>query len=293
MAHTNHFFPSADPDEQAPPDLLPLSATSIQLTWFQPEAPNGLILGYRVYRDGVNIANVTGLNYTDEGLEPDTSYSYFIEAFNVVGTTQSVTVSQRTLEGVPTGFSLPTLQALNATSVQAMWLEPTDTNGIISQYELVLVDLGLGGEQVVFAGFGFSAIVSGLVPFTTYSFIIRACTSGGCGSSQATQVQTLEASPSLQPAPNVTTVNATSLIISWDFPSEPNGVVTQFDVRQRNDPFTGNGFLVETVSNTTLSILVVNLRPFISYEFSVVSYTGGGSTQSEWSDGITAEDSEY
>ena len=291
-----HTYTLSAPDEQAPPDTLPLSASSIQLTWLEPEAPNGIILGYIIYRNGTLIANISDLSYNDTELTPDTVYSYIIEAFNVIGSTRSVSRTGRTLEGAPTGVQSPNLTALSATSVSASWVESGTTNGVISRYELVRVTLGsesgIISEEIVFTGLSLSATVMGLQPFTDYFFVVRACTSGGCGSSEPSTVRTLEAPPTFQSAPNVTSLSSSSLLITWDIPAEPNGILTRYDIVQRNSPFVGEGFAVGMVLNRGERFTVNGLRPFTVYEFQVVSYTGGGGTASEWTNGITDEDSE-
>lgn len=264
------------------------------LTWSAPEAPNGVITSYEVHRDGEEIATVTGdRKYTDDGLTPNTLYSYTIEAFNVIGSTLSQVTNVRTLEGNPTGFEVLRLQALTAFTVMASWSAPTTPNGIIQRFELVRVTFGpeqvIVDEMVVFNGASdvFSTVVSGLLPFTDYTFLIRACTSGGCGSSGPSSVQTLEAPPSFQPAPNVTIQSATSVHVSWSSPPIPNGIITLYELRQRNSPFTGNGTVL--ISTTALQFVVQGLNPFTMYEFSVVSFTGAGGTRSLWTLGTTDE----
>ena len=277
------------PDEQAPPSLTALNSTSILLTWLPPEAPNGVILGYNIYRDGNLTANTMETTYIDTDLTPNTRYSYVIEAINTVGTTTSVAVAQQTLEGVPTGITPPTLQAIGSMVVQATWEVPAVTNGMIVRYELVIVAVsGVPTEDVVFSGLELSTNVSRLLPFTVYSFELRACTSGRCGFSDPSQVQTGEAPPTFQPAPNVTMVSSTSLQVSWDPPAEPNGVVSHYVIYQRSEPFEGEGVAVGNVTSSVLSFLVEGLCPFTSYEFRVVSFTTGGGTASGWSLGKTA-----
>ena len=284
------------PDEQAPPNTVPLSAGSIQLTWLEPEAPNGIIAGYIIYRNSTQIANISTLSYNDTGLTPDTVYSYVIEAFNVIGSTRSQPRTGRTLEGAPTRVQNPNLTALSATSVSASWVEPGTTNGVISRYELVRVTLGseavIISEEIVFTGLAMSTTVTGLLPFTDYFFVVRACTSGGCGSSEPSSVRTLEAPPTFQPAPNVTSLSSSSLLITWDIPTEPNGILTRYEIVQRNSPFVGEGLTVGTVLSGVEMFTVDGLRPFTVYEFRVLSYTEGGGTASQWSNGITDEDSE-
>lgn len=276
------FFLSA-PDELAPPTLLP-SSTSILLTWLPPEVPNGFIVGYRVFQDGVLVANVTGLNYTSDGLQPNSQYSFFLEAFTSAGSTRSSPVTGRTLEGVPTGLAPPTLTPISSSSILASWTPPSEPNGVIVRYELLLEVDG-----IVFTGLSLSATVSNLRAFTMYSFFIRACTAGGCGDSSLAQVQTLEAPPTFQSPPSVSTLTAATVLVEWVGPEVPNGIVTQYEVRRRESPFTGDGESIRNVTSNTTSFTAADLQSFTAYEFSVTSYTGGGATQSPWTRVTTGE----
>lgn len=277
----------------APPTLTP-SPTSILLTWLPPEAPNGFIQNFNVFRDGVLIATVPELNFTSTGLVPDTEYSFFIEAVNSAGSTRSNTVTTRTLDGVPTGVAPPILLAVSVNSVRATWTVPSAPNGDIIGYELLRVTRepmtgDIVSETVEFSGIALTTAISNLAPFTLYEFRVRACTAGGCGSSDPAQVRTMQAPPTFQMQPNVSTLTSASLLVEWEEPEEPNGVVVQYDVRQREQPFQDNGVFLGNVSASARSFTATNLQPFTVYEFSIVSYTLGGGTQSEWRDGITTE----
>ena len=282
------------PDELAPPILTPLSSSSILLTWRTPEVPTeGFIQGYNIFVDNIVAATVTTLNYTSGGLRPDTSYSFFIRAFNSIGFTISATVSARTLEGIPMGLAPPILIAVDAKRISALWDIPTLSNGIISRYELVQVTLeaedAITDEEIVFTGLAMMVVIGDLLPFTLYTFIVRACTSGGCGPSNPSTVQTLEAPPTFQALPNVSTLTNISLLIIWEEPDVPNGIVVQYEIRQREIPFQGNGMVIANVSSNVLSFVAADLDSFSEYEFSVESYTQGGSARSGWTRGRTAE----
>ena len=286
---------SLAPDEQGPPTATPISSTVIQLTWLPPEAPNGVILGFRLFRNGSNIADVTSMAYNDTDLTPDTYYAYYIESYNIISSTTSTEIVSRTLEGIPTGLGPPTYQVLNSTAVEAYWMEPTVSHGTISDYRLVLVQAGgvdIDDEEV-FQGFAFSYIVTNLRPFTVYSFIVQACTTGGCGSSNSSETQTAQAPPTFQPAPRVITLSDTQLSLQWDAPAEPNGIVISYSVFQREAPFEGDGSFVMSVNPSTLSLVVDGLQPFTTYQFRIESHTEPGGTSSEWSEGTTGEAGTY
>jgi fibronectin type 3 domain-containing protein len=68
----------------------PLSASSIQITWLSPSGTDKPS-GYTIYRSTVasgtfpSIANTSNLTYTDTGLNPSTTYYYFVKAYNSYG----------------------------------------------------------------------------------------------------------------------------------------------------------------------------------------------------------------
>ena len=284
------FLPSA-PDQQAPADLTPLSSTAVGLNWLPPEAPYGVILYYVVYRNGIPVTNTSQRAYNDTGLLPHTTYTYAIQAANVIGRTTSYATSVTTLDGVPQGLAAPNVTVLSATSVLASWTPPLQPNGIIARYELILGGGGAsnGVSSSVFSGQALSTTVNGLQPYMSYTLLVQACTSGGCGPSNTTGFLTLQAAPSSQPSPAVTTVNATAVRVDWTAPPTPNGVLTQYDVRERGAPFSGNGALVQSLGAGVFSLVVGGLAPFTTYQFAVVSYTAVGSAQSNWTSGRTNE----
>lgn len=179
---------------------------------------------------------------------------------------------------------------VNSTAVEVSWSEPNISHGVIVQYRLILVEAaGQTTEEEVFRGLAFSYVVTNLQPFTVYAFVVQACTSGGCGPSDPSQVETAEAPPTFQPAPSVVTLSATALSVQWSAPDQPNGVIIRYDVFQREAPFEGGGVEVATVNSSVFMVEVSGLLPFTTYQFSVESHTAAGGTRSEWSEGTTAQ----
>jgi len=82
---------------KAPSDLAakPVSATEVKLTW---KGPNNE-LGFLLYRDGKEIVELpeNTKSYMDSGLRPATSYRYEIKAYNLVGESDTVACSVKTL----------------------------------------------------------------------------------------------------------------------------------------------------------------------------------------------------
>jgi hypothetical protein len=82
--------PAGSPDTTPPtaPNnvlALPLNDRQIKLSWNPAtDTETGIVL-YNIFRDGVQVGTVKGLNYTDTGLNEQTAYSYRISAVNYHG----------------------------------------------------------------------------------------------------------------------------------------------------------------------------------------------------------------
>ena len=61
-----------------------VSSTSIELSWSASTDDAG-VAGYRVYRDGSEVAYVTGTQHADTGLSPSTTYAYTVTAEDAAG----------------------------------------------------------------------------------------------------------------------------------------------------------------------------------------------------------------
>ena len=225
--------------EEAPPAgmrrpvLRVTSATSIEITWQEPEYPNGIITSYEIRRDGTLIYTTTLHQYTDYELLPGKTYTYRVTAFNGQGSTVSPAATATSYPSSPSGMNPPTTQPVSATSIRAEWQEPLQPNGDIHNYTLT------ADGEVVYAGRGFSHVVDGLEYWTEYSLRIQACTLRGCAISTPTKVRTLEAAPLGMLPPKLTALADRNgahdgVRVDWAPPRRPNGIITYYDVYRRN-----------------------------------------------------------
>ncbi|MFP7287958.1 glycosyl hydrolase family 28-related protein [Shouchella clausii] len=86
-------FESVEEDgEKSPPEapinltLQSKTSTSVTLTW---ESVGDDIDAYHVYRDGIEVDQVAQRQFTDSGLEPNTTYTYSVKASNANGLSDS------------------------------------------------------------------------------------------------------------------------------------------------------------------------------------------------------------
>ncbi len=103
----------AQADRTPPSTPTGLSATvissgQINLAW-TASTDNVGVRGYRVYRDDVQIAAMTGTGYADAGLYPGTSYTYAIAAYDAAGnaSVKSTAVIATTATDTNPPFRLP------------------------------------------------------------------------------------------------------------------------------------------------------------------------------------------
>ncbi len=128
-------------DVTAPTVPESLAATSVQhtsvsLNW-DPASDNVAVTGYRVLRDGAEVATVAGTTYTGTGLTPLTAYQYQVAARDAAGNESgpSAAIDVTTTEfatdvtppSIPTGVAQT---GATASSVTLSWNAATDDTGV-------------------------------------------------------------------------------------------------------------------------------------------------------------------
>lgn len=273
--------PESSPTGVMPPNVTSSTARAHTLQWFAPSSPNGVILGYRLLRNGTVVHNATSpTQFMDSGLLPATLYTYSVQACTSAGCTVSPLVAAVTLESTPEGVQAPTaVLALSATSIRVEWASPGRPNGVIVRYE-VLVN---GSTAVTTNGTTNVAAVTGLQPFAIYVVAIRACTVIGCTDGPSSLVMTLEAAPVGFSAPSLMVLTSMSIDISWSLPVMPQGILLGFSVYRNNT-------LVANVSASTLSYVDSSLSPHTTYSYVVAVHNSAGSTSTVPVSARTAQD---
>jgi hypothetical protein len=99
--------PAADTSPPSTPTNVigsALSSSQINVLW-SASTDNVGVAGYTIFRNGAQVGNVTSTSYTDSGLNPSTTYSYTVRAYDAAGNTspQSSSVTVTTLAGVTGG----------------------------------------------------------------------------------------------------------------------------------------------------------------------------------------------
>jgi chitodextrinase len=102
---------SGAPDTTPPSAPASLTATAvsssqINLSW-PASTDNVGVVGYKIFRNSVQVATSTTTSYSDTGLSPLTTYTYTVAAYDQAGNTSTLSPSaSATTQGVPFDFSL-------------------------------------------------------------------------------------------------------------------------------------------------------------------------------------------
>jgi len=185
-AQSSTLATSTTPDTAAPsvPSGLLLSThtlTSIKLTW-TAATDNVGVTGYKIYRNGTQVATSQATNYDDTGLAPGVSYNYTVAAYDAAGNTSAQsgvssfsTLADTTAPSVPAGLASP---SQTATSITLSWTASTD-------------DVAVTGYKVYRNGTILVTTTNttytdtGLTPGTNYSYTVVAYDGTGNNSAQS------------------------------------------------------------------------------------------------------------
>ncbi|XP_003474286.2 usherin isoform X2 [Cavia porcellus] len=246
---------------------------TIVLHWKKPIQSNGPIIYYSLLRNGVERFRGTSLSFSDtEGIQPFQEYCYQLAACTVAGCTTSRKVVVTMTQGVPESVRPPSITPLNAESLHLSWSVPGKPNGVIKQYQL-----WQGGRGLIYTDITHRRqhTVTGLQPFTNYSFSLTACTSAGCASSEPFLGQTPQAAPQgVWVTPRHTVINSTSVELYWSPPEKPNGLISQYRLSR-------NGTLLFVGGGEEQNFTDKHLEPNSRYVYKLEARTGGGSGTSD------------
>uniref|UniRef100_A0A8C2XJY0 Receptor-type tyrosine-protein phosphatase F n=1 Tax=Cyclopterus lumpus TaxID=8103 RepID=A0A8C2XJY0_CYCLU len=281
-ARTAQSTPSAPPQEVR---LLSLSSTSIKVSWVAPptDSSHGEIACYSLAYlaltgEDVERHQVSGIaadvtSYVLEDLQKWTEYLVWVRAHTDVGPgPESSAACSRTKEDVPGAPPRKVeADALNSTALRVTWKPPLSMkqHGQIRGYQLVysrlengephgqpvIMDVSLPDAQVL-ADDRCEAIVTGLLPETTYSVTVAAYTTKGDGARSKAKVVTTTGAVPGKPTMMISTTIGNTALIQWQPPKEMVGehvgyqlqykraeeeAFTIKDFRKADDHFTVTG----------------------------------------------------
>ncbi|XP_073529682.1 usherin-like [Phyllobates terribilis] len=279
---------------QAPPEgvwqdplHITINSSALELYWRQPEKPNGMISEYRLIRNGAVISTRSGeyLNFTDIGLQPNSSYFYQLEAQNEAGSNISHVYVVETPIEAPQEIPVPhNITVLGPYSAFVAWKDPGMFDPSVSLDFFILVNAVSNDARRHAAGEQRFTILQDLVPGTEYSLRLQACQHGNCGVSSITSMVTSEAAPEGLDPPTLTATGPKAIRITWKEPKKSNGLITRYIIHRclagSHDNITTvqvpGGILEHTDASE-------DLQPYTPYKYSITAHNNEGLLQSSWS----------
>jgi chitodextrinase len=245
-----------------------ISGSEIDLTWGQA-TDNVAVVGYHVYRDGVQIATVPGTSYADTALTDATSYQYSVAAYDAAGNlgAQTNTVGASTPD--VTAPHAPAGLVANAQptghSIQISWQAASD-NVRAADYDIYR------NNVVVATTVTTSYLDSGLNDGAVYTYTVTAIDAAGNESAQSTPVTAT--TPDVTP-PSVPTnlqaaaTGSSQVSLSWQAAADNTAVAGYYLYRDGN--------LIATVTGG-LSYIDAGLTTADSYQYTVATFDAAGNT---------------
>ena len=266
-------------DTQAPsaPANLALSGSttnSATLSWDAASDDIG-VTGYRVYRDGVKVAEVDGLTLTatDTGLSDSTTYHYAVRAIDAVGheSVNSNVITMATADGTkptaPTNVSAKAVAGQNQVAVT--WNAATDNTGVTG-YKVYRSDLT---QPFTPSGTGTSFTDTSVSSGTAYTYKVTALDAAGNESdpsAPATVTSSDTTPPGAPTGVSAAATSDTSARITWNAASDASGI-GGYDVYR-----SGVTNPVGSTNGTTLAFTDTGLTADTAYTWTVVARDSAG-----------------
>ncbi len=184
MSYYSSILPAPDKiPPSTPANLSGISGnpTQASLTW-NASTDNVGVAGYYLYRNGIKVLTTAQTSYQDMGLTGSTTYSYFIESFDLGGNVSppSLPISVTTRDVTPpTTPANVVATALSSQEIQVTWSPSTDDIGVGS-YRIFRGTSPTALSQVA-TTYGTSSSYNnwGLSPSTLYYCAVEAVDTSG------------------------------------------------------------------------------------------------------------------
>ncbi|KAJ8384733.1 hypothetical protein AAFF_G00199390 [Aldrovandia affinis] len=290
---------------QAPPDIAPnnvtlrtASETSLWLRWAPLSeweyngSPDRVV--YRVQYSRVRpqdrplyhvISDRLEREFTIEDLEEWTQYQVRVQALNGIGAGPwSQPIYGRTRESAPScGPGNVSAFATASNSVLVRWSQvpEPDRNGLILGYKVLYKERDVDSSLhfwTVEGNSSHSAQLTGLGKYVLYQIQVLAFTRIGDGVPSTPPVleRTLDDVPGPPMGILFPEVRPSSVLLIWQPPMQPNGIILAYRIAYRLNSTSGNAAVVELLDPSARRHTVTGLVSELAYVFRVTAQTRKG-----------------
>ena len=269
------------PDVPAGLTAVAASDSEVDLSW-NASSDNVGTTGYKLYRDGVQIANLgTATTYQDTAVSAQTHYAYTISAYDAAGNASAQSsAAEVTTPDVPTppdtqAPTIPTDLAATVSGgheVDLSWDASTDDTAVAGYtiYRDGQVLATVSGDTLAYAD-------TGADDATAYAYTISAYDAAGNASAQSDGVNATTPDVTAPSTPVTVTAalssDGTSVDVTWQ-PSLDNTAVTGYNIYR-------NGLLVGIITDGTTTYSDNNLQQGESYTYTVAAYDAAGNVSAQ------------
>lgn len=238
------------------------------------------VTGYRVYRNGSQIANVTsGTSHQDTGLAPSTTYAYTVLAYDAAGNSSaqsgSVNATTQADSQAPTAPTGVSGTAVSISQVNLSWTASTDNVGVTGYKVYRCAGASCSNFTQIGTPTGTSYNDTGLTVSTTYRYQVSAVDAEGNESSRSSTVTVTTNSdttaPSVPTGLTATPISMTEVNLSWTASTDNVGVVGYRIFR--------DGAQIGTASATNYSD--TGLTKSTAYSYTVLAYDAAGNPSAQ------------
>jgi fibronectin type 3 domain-containing protein len=251
------------------------SATQIKLSWSDPVSESG----YRVFRsvNGGAWSQIASLSassstYTDSTLSAGSTYTYYVQGYNAVGSVNSnqayVTLAPKAPGG---GLSA---KAISSSQINLAWSNVSGETGFKIQRSpdnVQWAQVGTTGANVL------TFQDTGLTPVTTYYYRVLATNTGGDSPPSSVTRATTQVAPPAAPS-NLTAVAVSSTQVNLSWTNNATGQ-QGFRVQRSNDGGNTWSQIAQVGANTT-TYADTRASGGMAYCYRVFAYNGGGNSAS-------------
>lgn len=277
-------------DEDSEIEAVEIGDTSVSLKWTAAEDDED-VTGYKVIykvNDKDKSKEVTATKATISGLEPDTEYTFTVEARDAAGnwsddgpSVEIITLEEDEVDDEedteePYWSSSAYLSAsdVTANSVTLKWSGAKD-DVAVTEY---VVSYELDGDDVEKKVTGKTLMVTGLEADVEYTFTVEAKDAAGNISTDGPSIDVTtdeeadDEAPTWGSSPLTVSSSSTGVTLIWD-DAEDNAGIESYKIYQDN-------VLIETVDGDVNSYIITGLEDGETYKFTVKAVDEAGNSAS-------------